>query len=75
MHLTAAAPIDCLIELTYDPIVYYSERENIFMVSLNGSPKPGFINCNEMRNFRASAEEYDNFLKTKILLNKEEFAS
>ena len=52
IHLTAACPVDFLIELTYDPIVYFNERDGMFKVSKTGSPGAGLINCNEMRNFK-----------------------
>lgn len=75
IHLTAACPVDFLIELTYDPIVYFNERDGMFKVSKTGSPGAGFINCNEMRNFKPTAEEFDNYLKNQILLTKEEMSS
>ena len=49
LHFTAACPVDFLIELTYDPSVYYNERDNSFLVSKNGPPEQvGFINCNDV---------------------------
>ncbi len=32
LHLTAACPVDFLIELTREDIVWYSERDNILKV-------------------------------------------
>ena len=62
LHLTAACPVEYLIELTYEDYVYYSEREgqNLFKVSKHGPPdQAGFIKCNNIRNFKTSAEEFD----------------
>ena len=32
VHTTAAPPVDLFIELTYDPVTYYNEREGLFKV-------------------------------------------
>lgn len=78
LHITAACPVEYLIDLTYEDFVYYSEREgqNMFKVSKNGPPsQAGFIKCNSIRNFKYTAEDFDNQIKNKILLNKEEISS
>ncbi len=76
LHLTAAAPIDFLIELSYEPYVYFNERDNIFRVQKDGKIEEcGFLNCNELRNYHASADDFDNFLKDKILLGKKDIES
>jgi len=74
LHLTAAAPIDFLIELTYDSRVSYNMRDNIFKVDKTAEDS-GYISCNELRNFHATADEFDSMLKEKILLTKEEIKS
>jgi len=74
LHLTAAAPVDFLIELTYDPRVAYNKRENIFKVNVTSDDK-GYISCNDLRNFHATAEEFDDMIRDKILLNKEDISS
>lgn len=74
LHLTAAAPIDFLIELTYDSRVSYNMRDNIFKVDKTAEDS-GYISCNELRNFHATADEFDAMLKEKILLTKEELKS
>jgi hypothetical protein len=38
-HITAAAPVDLLIRLTYYDYVYYNDRAQLFKVSKNGPPK------------------------------------
>ena len=44
LHLTAACPVDFLVKLTYDEIVYFSERENMFKVFPEGKPvESGYI--------------------------------
>jgi len=36
IHTSAAPPVDVYLSLTYDPIVYYSEREKIFRIYPKG---------------------------------------
>ena len=43
LHLTAAAPIDFLIRLTYKDYVYFNERDYLFKVSKKGIKEDGFI--------------------------------
>jgi hypothetical protein len=69
IHLTAACPVSFLIELTYEDIVYYSERENMFKVNPKGEEiEESFIRVNDLRKFWSSAEDFDNMLKNKIIL-------
>jgi hypothetical protein len=76
LHLTAACPIDFLIELTYEPIVYFNERDNMFNVSPLGEPEEsGYINCNELRKYKPSADAFDEELKKLILLTSDEVHS
>jgi len=76
LHLTAAAHIDFLIELTYEDYVYFSEREKMFKVSKDNPPlESGYIKCNDLRQFRAKSEELDHYFKEKILLTKEDASS
>lgn len=32
IHTSAAPPVDTYVKLTYDPIVYFNEREGLFKV-------------------------------------------
>ncbi len=41
-HVTAAAPVDYLIELTYRNYVYYNDRAQLFKVSKNGITEEGY---------------------------------
>ena len=41
-HVTAAAPVDFLIELTYRNYVYYNDRAQLFKVSKNGITEEGY---------------------------------
>ena len=43
LHLTAAAPLDYLVELTYYDFVYYNSKENLFKVSKKGVKAEGYI--------------------------------
>lgn len=49
VHLTAAAPIDYLIKLTYNDFVYYNDRTMLFKVSRKGIKEDGFIAANTLR--------------------------
>jgi hypothetical protein len=48
----------------------------MFKVSLDGPPgNSGYLNCNDLRKFRQSAEEFDLEIRNKILLSKEDMSS
>ena len=73
VHTTAAPHVDVFIELTYDPATYYNEREGLFKVFVTPDLKEdGFVQCEEMRSFYADPNEYDNKLRSQILLVAEE---
>jgi len=73
VHTTAAPHVDVFIELTYDPVTYYNEREGLFKVFQNHVNKEdGFVQCQEMRSFYADPKEYDDILRSQILLTREE---
>ena len=60
LHLTAGAHVDFLIELTHEDFVYYSEKENMFKVSVAGPPEEsGYISCNDLRKFKDVNGELD----------------
>ena len=65
VHTTAAPHVDVFIELTYDDVTYYNEREGLFKVFQNPVNKEdGFVQCNEMRSFYADPKEYDDILRS-----------
>lgn len=71
IHTSAAPPVDVYLSLTYDPIVYYNEREKIFKVFPVGClTEDGYVSCVEMRNFSKDPKAFDNHLKDEILLTK-----
>lgn len=73
LHLTAAAHIDFLLSLVYDPVVFYSEKKNTFKVAPQGPPEgQGFINCAQMREYSESDEKCDEYFRNKILLTHKE---
>ena len=50
IHLTAACPVDFLIQkLTYYDIVYFNQKDQMFKVSKNGCTEPGYIKTNHLR--------------------------
>jgi hypothetical protein len=71
VHLTAASPIDFLIKLTYYDYVYFNERANLFKVSKKGITESGYQKTTTLRKYWSKAEEFDNYLKNLILLNRE----
>jgi len=54
-HLTAAAPLDYLIRLTYKDYVYYSDRDQLFKVSQKGISLDGFEKCTTLRKYWSNA--------------------
>ena len=70
LHLTAAAPLDYLIRLTYNDYVYYNDREQLFKVSKKGINLEGFQKTTTLRKYWSNSQEFDDYLRDKILLNK-----
>lgn len=70
VHLTAAAPIDFLIKLTYYDYVYYSDREQLFKVSKKGINKEGFQKVTTLRKYWSNSQDFDTYLRNKILLGR-----
>ncbi len=75
IHLTASAPINFLIKLTYYDHVYFNQRENKFKVTKNPVTDAGYIKVNDLRKHWAKAEDFDNYLRDEILLNQKEMDS
>ena len=70
IHTTAAIPLEAYLEATYDDRVYYSEREQLFKVyPLHKNVKSGFIQCNKLRQFSTSTEDFDK----KLALNDKNY--
>ena len=73
IHTSAAPPVATYMSLTYEPIVYYNDRERLFKIFPNESFKEdGYVSCVEMRNFHKDPSVYDEYLKNQILLTKEQ---
>lgn len=74
IHTSAAPPVDEYLKLTYDPIVYYNEREKIFRIYPKGEEQrdDGYISCCEMRSWVKDKAAFDNHLRNEILLTEEE---
>jgi adenosine deaminase CECR1 len=75
LHLTAAAGVDFLIELTKDDVVYYNMKKNKLMVFPNGEPDEGYTQCNMVRSNWSSEGTFESYLKNKILLTAEDIKS
>ena len=67
LHTSAAPHVDTYIELTYEPITHYNEREGLFKVFPDMHHEDGYVPCVEMRNFKVDKEAYDNHLRNQIL--------
>jgi adenosine deaminase CECR1 len=73
IHTSAAPPIEVYMSLTYDPMVFYNEREKLFKIFPKTHMKEdGYVSCVEMRAFSKDIEAFDNHLKNEILLTKEQ---
>lgn len=74
-HLTAAAPLELLMELTKEDIVYYHQKNNVISVFPNGNPEEGYTQCNLIRDNWNKEKTFDDFIKSKILLTQHELDS
>jgi len=75
VHTTAAPHVEVFIELTYDPVTFYNERQGLFKVFTNYADKEdGFVQCIEMRRWYQNPKDYDDILRRQILLTREEQA-
>ena len=72
IHTTAAPHVEEYIKLTYDPVVAYNEREGMFKVLLGHEELDGYVKCVEIRNFYKDPNEYDEILRSQILLTPKE---
>ena len=52
IHSTAAIPADMFLQLTYEDIVYFNDREKLFKCyPKHEGVAPHYIRCNEVREF------------------------
>ena len=63
LHLTASCSVDFLISLTYDDIVYYSDKDSLFKVFPKGGVLPGYIKVNDLRQHAKTCQEFDEKMK------------
>jgi len=74
-HLTASAPLEFLISLTKEDIVYYNIIKNKIVIYPAGEPDEGYVQCNEIRKEWTMEGTFDDFLRQKILLNSKDVSS
>jgi hypothetical protein len=72
LHITAGAPVEYLIKLTYRDYVYYNDRVGLFKVSKLGIKEEGYQSTVALRKHWGRAEDFDAYLREKILLSKKE---
>jgi len=71
IHTSAAPPVDVYVKLTYDPFVYFNERDAIFKVfPKEHQVEDGYLKCVTMRDFSKDPIEFDNNLRNRILLTE-----
>ena len=71
LHLTAAAPVDYLVKLTYQDHVYFNDRDYLFKVSKNGINEDGFMKTTTLRKHWGDAQPFDEYIRNKILLTRD----
>jgi len=59
LHITAAAPVDYLIKLTYYDYVYYNDRAGLFKVTKKGVKEEGYQKTTTLRQYWANAQDFD----------------
>ena len=74
-HATGAASIDQLMGFTKEDIAYYSMKDNRIRIFTHGHPDEGYVQCNMLRDNWTKESTFDDFLKSKILLTKEDTKS
>jgi hypothetical protein len=74
IHTSAAPPIETYMQLTYDPCVFYNERERIFKIFpiADVQREDGYVSCVTMRNFSKDPAKFDSYLRNQILLTREQ---
>jgi hypothetical protein len=75
LHTTAAPSVECYIRMTYNPAVYFNEREKMFKVAPRGLDEDGYVRCVDMRAHHRSAESYDQRLRDFIRMTPAECSS
>jgi hypothetical protein len=60
IHLTAAAPIDYLVNhLCYYDYVYFNQKDLMFKVSKKGCDIPGYIQVTKLRKYWGDSHSFD----------------
>jgi hypothetical protein len=74
LHITAGAPVEYLIKLTYYDYVYYNDRVGLFKVTKRpgGITEEGYQKTTTLRKYWGRAQDFDNYLREKILLSRKE---
>ena len=73
IHTSASPPVDVYVKLTYNPIVYFNERDAIFKVfPKEEQVEDGYLRCVTMRDFSSDPANFDLNLRNKILLTEEQ---
>jgi hypothetical protein len=72
LHITAGAPVEYLIKLTYHDYVYYNDRSGLFKVSKKGIKEEGYQKTVDLRKYWGNAAEFDADLRDKILLSRKD---
>lgn len=81
-HLTGACDIKFLVELTYYDFVYYSEKNNNFLISktpqvlskngkdifAEGESHESYLKVQKIRQYYSNGDEFDKHLEDKIRL-------
>jgi len=75
LHLTASCKIDFLMELSKEDCVYYNEKDNKFKIFVDLEPEEGYIKSSEMRENWNKEGTFDEFIRSKILLNEKDLSS
>jgi hypothetical protein len=74
LHVSAAIPLDFMINLTYEDNVYYNMDENRLYTFLE-EPTKGYQKCIDIRKNWRKEGTFDEFLRQKIILTAEEIES
>ena len=68
LHITAGAPLDFVIKLTYYDHVYFNDRTYLFKVTKKPFKQDGYIQVNTLRKHWSNSVSFDDYLREKILL-------
>ena len=74
-HIEGGLEKQEFLEFTKQDIVYYSEKDDMLITAPKGLDAPGYKSCNELRASWKEDQSFDEYLKGKFILNKEETKS